>query len=109
MRFLLFALALVARAQDFRFTPTAVRQGQTLILHASKEAAKARMNGVTIPLFPEADGTTSGLMPVGVEEEPDDYPLEFLNDAGAVVHATTVTVHDAHYPKQDIVIAQALS
>ncbi len=98
-----------AFGQEFRFSPAAVKQGQTLKLHGSKDATSARMKGVTIPLFTEADGSTFGLMPVGVEEEPGDCQLEFLDQAGTVIHATSVTVHDAHYPKQDIVISQALS
>jgi hypothetical protein len=109
MRLLLILAASIAFAQDFSFTPTAVRQGETLKLHAGKDAAQARMNGITIPLFAESDGSTFGLMPVGVEEEPKDYKLEFLDHAGTVIHELTVTVHDAHYPKQDIVISQALS
>jgi len=99
----------LAQAQDFSFTPAVIRQGEALKLHGSKESAKARMHGVTIPLFAEPDGSTFGLMPVGVEEAPGDYPLEFLDHAGAVIHEITVTVHDAHYTKQDIVISQQLS
>jgi len=109
MRFLLILAALSANAQDFSFTPADIRQGETLKLHGSADAAKARMNGITIPLFAEEDAGTFGLMPVGVEAEPVDYKLEFLDKAGAVIHEATVNVHDAHYPKQDIVISQALS
>ena len=98
-----------ALAQDFSFTPASVRQGETLKLHGDKNAAKARMNGITIPLFAEADGGTFGLMPVGVEDDPGDYKLEFLDPTGVTIHAATVSVHDAHYPKQNIVISQALS
>jgi murein DD-endopeptidase MepM/ murein hydrolase activator NlpD len=109
MRVLLILVALIAQAQEFTFTPAAVRQGEVLKLHAAKEAAKARMNGITIPLFAEADGSSFGLMPVGVEEAPGEYKLEFLDGAGSAIHETTVTVHDAHYPKQNVVISQALS
>jgi len=98
-----------ASAQEYTFTPEAVRQGETLKLHAPHDAAKARMNRVTIPLFEEAGGGTSGLMPMGVEEEPGEYKLEFLDPAGTVIHEIMVTVHDAHYPKQNVVISEALS
>lgn len=109
MRLILALLATLASAQDFTFTPQTIRQGEALKLHSSAEADKARMNQVTIPLFPQADGGTFGLMPVGVEQEPGDYPLEFLNTSGAVIHSELVTVHDAHFPKQNIVISEELS
>ena len=114
MRLLLFLavllLATLLHGQEFSFTPAAVRQGETLRVHGPKEAAKARMHRVTIPLFLDTEGAAmSGLMPVGVEDPPGEYPLEFLDHAGAVIHELTVTVHDAHYPKQNIVISQALS
>ncbi len=109
MRFLLVLAASVCCAQEFSFTPATVRQGETLTLHGGRDAAKARMNSITIPLFAEADGSMFGLMPVGAEEEPADYKLEFLDQAGVVIHEATVVVHDAHYPKQNIVISQALS
>jgi murein DD-endopeptidase MepM/ murein hydrolase activator NlpD len=109
MRFLLFLIAVCAGAQDFSFTPATIRQGEALKLHGSKEAVKARMNGITIPLFTEADGSSFGLMPVGVEDEPGDYKLEFLDQAEKVIDEVTVNVHDAQYPKQDIEISQALS
>ena len=107
---LLFAATLLcAQPGQFTFTPPSIHQGETLHLRGNQDAAAARMNGVTIPLFPEPGGATSGLMPVGVEQEPGDYPLEFLDHAGAVIHQTTVDVQDAHYPRQDIAISQALS
>jgi Peptidase family M23 len=98
-----------ASAEEFGFTPVGVRQGEALKLHGSRDTVKARMNGVTIPLFNEEDGGTFGLMPVGVEQEPGEYSLEFLDHAGAVIHDVMVSVHDAHYPKQNVVISEALS
>jgi murein DD-endopeptidase MepM/ murein hydrolase activator NlpD len=109
MRVIFALLATLASAQDFSFIPEVVRQGEALKLHATADAVKARMNQVAIPLFPQTDGSTFGLMPIGVEQEPGDYPLEFLNGGGAVIHSTTVSVHDAHYPKQNIVISETLS
>ncbi len=111
MRFLLSLVfsTLVCHGQDFTFTPDSIRQGEVLHVHGTQNVVKARMNGVTIPLFPEAPGGTSGLMPIGVEEEPGDGKLEFLDASGNVVHEFAITVHDAHYPKQNIEIAQALS
>ena len=117
MRLLIFLLACWttllaccwADAQEFSFSPAAIRQGEALQLHATADSVKARMNGVSIPLFPQPDGSSFGLMPVDVERDPGEYPLEFLDRSGAVIHAVTVTVHDARYPKQNIVISEALS
>lgn len=106
---LLIVLAASASAQDFRFAPVTIHQGETLKLHGNRDAATARMNGITVPLFEEPDGGAVGLMPVAVEDEPGDYKLEFLNAAGALMHEEIVNVQDAHYPKQDITIAQSLS
>lgn len=116
MRLIFALLAALGAAQDFNtpppdftFTPQFVRQGEALKVHGNANSVTARMNRVTIPLFPQADGRTFGLMPVSVEEEPGDYSLEFLSGSGEVIHASLVSVHDAHYPKQDLVISEALS
>jgi len=102
-----FAVPLLA--QNFRVAPSGIRQGETLHLSAPAQAAKARMNGVTIPLFAQSDSTAFGLMPVGVEQEPGDCQLEFVDVHGAVLHSITVPIHDAHFPRQNIVISQELS
>ncbi|HEY3835761.1 MAG TPA: M23 family metallopeptidase [Bryobacteraceae bacterium] len=107
--FLAFVAVFPAIAQDFTFSPSPIHQGETLKLRSIAEAVQARMNGITIPLFTEPDGVASGLMPVGVEQEPGEYKLEFLNSSGAIIHEITVAVEDAHYPKQNIVIAPELS
>ena len=110
MRWLIVTLAVVAAwAQDFSVTPASLRQGETLRVRAPKEIPGARLNGFTIPLFPQPDGTSFGLMPVKVDEKPGAYQLEFLDKAGAVAHTATVTVADAHYPKQNIVLSTALT
>ena len=111
MRPLLLAFLIVfpAHTQDFSFSPTAIHQGETLKLRSTALATHARMNGITIPLFPESDGSTSGLMPIGVEQDPGEYKLEFLDSSGTAIHELNVTVADAHYPKQNIVIAPELS
>ncbi len=61
-----------------------------------------------VPLFPHGEAA-AGLLPVRVLEKPGVYKLEFLNQAGAVIHTTSVTVLDAHYPRQNIVISKELS
>ena len=106
---ILIGLTERAGAEEFSFRPETVYQGDALQLHGESGAAKARLNRITISLFKEANGSAFGLMPIGVEAEPGEYKLEFLDTAGSVIHTLTVDVKDAHFPKQDIVISQALS
>src|SRR5437870_12408209 len=108
MRWLIYWIAAVAWAAPLEVTPSIVRQGETVRIAAPANGTGARMNGRTIRLFPDAGGTF-GLMPVPVEELPGSYKLEVVDGSGAVVDSTTVTVRDAHYPSQNIVIAQALA
>jgi murein DD-endopeptidase MepM/ murein hydrolase activator NlpD len=49
------------------------------------------------------------LMPVPTLEEPGQYQLDFLDAAGAVLHTTGITVQDANYRREDLVIAPAIS
>lgn len=83
--------------------PQAVPQGEVVRV-TSTGAQNARMNGRMIRLFTEPNGGFLGLMPVPVLEKPGEYPLEFLDEAGAVVSAVTVQVLNAHYPKQNVSI-----
>ncbi|HMF76174.1 MAG TPA: M23 family metallopeptidase [Bryobacteraceae bacterium] len=105
MRWSMLFLAVSAWGQIFSVTPPAARQGETLKVTGDKSVHSARMHGRTIPLFPQEDGHTLGLMPVPVLEKPGAYTLEFLDEKGAVLHAEPVTVKDARYPRQNIVIA----
>jgi murein DD-endopeptidase MepM/ murein hydrolase activator NlpD len=109
MRWLVIFLTVAVWGQDFGIAPQTIRQGETLKLRGAIAASAARMNGLTVPLFPQADGSSFGLMPVRVAEKPGEYKLEFLDAAGSVVHAIAVGVSDAHYPKQNIVLSAALS
>src|SRR5206468_3377418 len=77
-------------------------------IQARPTGATARVNGRTIRLFPESGGM-SGLMPIPVEEKPGAYKLEVLDTGGAVVDSATITVRDAHYPSQNIVISPTLA
>jgi len=48
-------------------------------------------------------------MPVKPDQQPGDYQVEFLDAAGAVAHAAAVTVVDAHYRKQNVILPPAVS
>jgi murein DD-endopeptidase MepM/ murein hydrolase activator NlpD len=67
---------------------------------------QARMNGVTVRIFPQDVGRPMGLMPVKIRETPGTYPIEFMDKSGEVIHTATVAVKDAHYPKQNIVLSR---
>jgi murein DD-endopeptidase MepM/ murein hydrolase activator NlpD len=82
--------------------------GGTLRIHGSSLAA-ARMNGRTVRLFPQADGSSFGLMPIPADEEPGEYKVELLDTSNTVVAERTVTALNAHFPKQNVTIAQNLA
>jgi murein DD-endopeptidase MepM/ murein hydrolase activator NlpD len=63
----------------------------------------------TIRLFQQADGRGFGLMPVPVLEKPGEYRVEALDANGAVVASATVRVMDAHFPKQNVVLAESVA
>jgi len=86
-----------------------IRQGETLRVQASQGILAARMDGRAIRLFPASEGGLLGLMPIPVEQKPGPYSVEFLDAAGAVKHATPLTVADAHYPIQNIVVSKEIA
>jgi murein DD-endopeptidase MepM/ murein hydrolase activator NlpD len=109
MRWLTFWMAVVACGQSFQVIPSKARQGQTLQVIATQDAVSARMNGRTISLFPQAEGGRLGLMPVPALLQPGNYPLEFLDSSGAVVHTTPVSVRDARFLSQNIIVGKAVA
>lgn len=62
------------------------------------------MSGRTIPLFLQDGGRAFGLMPVPAGTAPGKYTLEFLDAGGAVLHAATITVRDAKFKIQNVVM-----
>jgi murein DD-endopeptidase MepM/ murein hydrolase activator NlpD len=98
-----------ASGQDFLVTPQSVRQGETLRLHGGAGTVQARMNGVTVRIFSQDDSGPLGLMPVKIREVPGTYPVEFMDRGGTVIHTTTVTVRDAHYAKQNVVLSKEVA
>ena len=101
MRWLVFfAAVFLTRAEAL-----IVRQGEVLKL--TEEAASARMNGRTVRLFPQDGGGSLGLMPIPVEEKPGQYTIDWLDKSGAVLRSSPITVRDAHYAIQNIVIGKA--
>lgn len=109
MTLLLLLAAAAAAAQPFQVTPSQARQGTVLQVRAHRDATSARMHGRTVPLFPQADGTVLGLMPVPVLEKPGVYALEWLSPGGSVLHTQKLTVLDAKYPRQNIQVTPSIS
>ena len=109
MRWLFLLMCAPAWAQVFDVIPLKVRQGETLRVSSDTKVHAARLDGRKIVLFAQTDGKFLGLMPVPVLEKPGVYALEFLDAGGAVLHSTPVTVLNAHYLRQNIVIAKAIA
>jgi hypothetical protein len=91
-------------AQTFDARPAQPRQGQVIFVRG--DAASARMGDRTIRLFPQKEGPPLGLMPVPTLQKPGSYPLEYLDAAGTVLHTTGVTVLDAHYARQNVILSK---
>lgn len=102
-------IAAMAGAQTFDATPRSIAQGQTLRVWGTSKASTARMNSRTIQLFPQAGGGSMGLMPVPALEPPGEYKLELLDAGGAVVESRSISVVDAHFASQNIVLSKALT
>jgi murein DD-endopeptidase MepM/ murein hydrolase activator NlpD len=64
------------------------------------------MNGQTIRLFPQSDGTRLALLPVSVRVAPGTYKIEFLGENGNVLSSASVRVRDARFPKQNITLSR---
>ncbi|HUK18587.1 MAG TPA: M23 family metallopeptidase [Bryobacteraceae bacterium] len=108
MRWILTLFVCASYAQTLEL-PRSVSQGGTLQIHGPAPAVTARMGERTIRLFPQPDGGSFGLMPIAALEKPGDYTVELLDKAGASVASALVRVVDAHFPRQNVVIAENLA
>lgn len=106
--FAIWLLAAGAFAQP-QALPRTVRQGSVLRVKAAAGAASARMNGRTIRLFAQADGSAFGLMPVPVLEKPGAYTVELLDASGAAISTSSVTVVDARFRRQNVTVSQGVA
>jgi murein DD-endopeptidase MepM/ murein hydrolase activator NlpD len=89
--------------------PRTIPQGGTLRIHGPAKAVMARMNDRTIRMFPQQDGGSAGLMPLPFDQKPGDYKVELLDQSGAPVETASVKVVDAHFLRQNVVIAETLA
>jgi murein DD-endopeptidase MepM/ murein hydrolase activator NlpD len=110
VRWFLFGIfSCSAYAQQFSFQPPAVRQGQVLKVEGQPQAATVRLDKRVVRLFPQTPGGSLGLMPVSVLAKPGTYELEWLDEHGAAIHHSQITVLNAHYARQNVVLTKALS
>lgn len=103
-----FCSLVALAAESYAVTPLRVPQGNTIHLRAPGDARQARMGERTVPLYPDSDGPRSGLMPVPALQKPGAFELDFLGDGDKILKRLTVTVLNAKFPKQNIVLTKAL-
>lgn len=109
MRWCLLFLAAVAFPQDFSVIPPVINQGDTLHVVGPENAVSARMEGRTIGLFPYGKDRRLGLMPVPSDTKPAVYELQFLNAAGEALTNIQVTVRDAHFRIDNVMMGKSLT
>ncbi len=109
VRCLFLFIATSAIAQNCTTAPARPKQGDVIRLTCSGDVTSARMNGFTIRLFPHQDGNRLGLMPVTVDEKPGIYAIEFLTAKSIVNQSHNVTIADAHFLSQNIVLGKQLA
>ncbi len=101
MRWLALLVAAAAWGQ------TVVRQGDAIRVRTPGPAVQARMDGRTVRLFPQPEGGRQGLMPVPALKAPGRYALDLLDRDGKALSSQTVTVRDARFPTQNVVLGKA--
>jgi murein DD-endopeptidase MepM/ murein hydrolase activator NlpD len=63
----------------------------------------------TIRLFPQSDGGMLGLMPIPAAQKPGAYRVELLDAKNVALASAEVTVVDAHFRKQNVMIEQSVA
>ncbi len=109
MRWFLLLLAFSSHAQTGSADPQKIIQGEVIKVTSAPAVKQARLDGKTIPLFPQSDDESLGLMPVPVLAKPGVYKMDLIDEKGAVASELPVTVLDAHYRRENITIAPSIS
>ncbi len=84
-----------------------VKQGGVIKIHAPAAAVSAQLGSRVIRLFADPSGGSFGLMPIPADQNPGPYDLTLRDAANASTGVFPITVLDAHFPKQNVVIAQS--
>lgn len=100
----------IARAQSCRVTPAAVHAGGTLWLRcASSEPSgapeTATMNGRTVTLFAQDDGTWLGLMPVPATQAAGRFEIQLAGRERSAQPSLTARVLPTHFPSQNVTLS----
>jgi len=98
-------MASAAAAQKCSVKPTAISLGQTVRVSCQIAASSARLNGRTVRMFQQTNGSWFGLMPVAVADVPGAYSVEFLGEDGAAVASAKLTIRATRFPTQNVVLA----
>jgi murein DD-endopeptidase MepM/ murein hydrolase activator NlpD len=98
-------LAASASAQQCTVKPATISLGQTARLSCQIPASSAKLNARTVPLFPQSNGGSQGLMPIAVADTPGAYEIDFLADDGAKLASAKLTIRTTNFPTQNVVLA----
>jgi murein DD-endopeptidase MepM/ murein hydrolase activator NlpD len=98
----------LAFALAIELSPATVQQGQVARIKAPAEAATVHFLGKSIPLFANADGTRSGLIPVPALSLPGRHELQILDAGGKLVENALLSVQDARFKSQNITLGRSL-
>jgi murein DD-endopeptidase MepM/ murein hydrolase activator NlpD len=98
-------LAASASAQQCTVKPATISLGQTARLSCQIPATSAKLNARTVPLFPQSNGGSQGLMPIAVADTPGAYEIDFLADDGAKLASAKLTIRPTNFPTQNVVLA----
>src|SRR5580700_7812950 len=98
-------LAASASAQQCTVKPATISLGQTARLSCQIPATSAKLNARTVPLFPQSNGGSQGLMPIAVADTPGAYEIDFLADDGAKLASAKLTIRATSFPTQNVVLA----
>jgi murein DD-endopeptidase MepM/ murein hydrolase activator NlpD len=98
-------LAASASAQQCTVKPATISLGQTVRLSCQIPATSAKLNARTVPLFPQSNGGSQGLMPIAVADTPGAYEIDFLADDGAKLASAKLTIRTTNFPTQNVVLA----
>ena len=85
---------------------TQVKQGE--VLRVTSSGTTAQFLDKTIRVFPLAEGSNLGLMPIAVKQLPGQYNVIVRDAHGVKVQDLPIEVVDAHYPRQNIVASKAM-
>ena len=92
-----------------KVVPLRPKQGDAVKVETTATVATVRMDSQTVPIFHQANGAYSTLLPIPVQAKPGEHQLEFLDDKGATLERQTIRIVDAHFRTQNVVLSKKLT